>query len=38
MSKYRIREGSVADRARYVLLGLGFWAMIFGAIVTTYPL
>lgn len=38
MKKYRVREGSVADRTRRVLLGLGFWAVIFGAIVTTYPL
>lgn len=37
MKKYRVREGSIADWARAIALGVGFWAMIFAAIVTTYP-
>ena len=37
MKKYRIREGSIADIARAVFLGVGFWAIIFWSIVTTYP-
>lgn len=35
--RYRVREGSLIDRVRYGLLGFGFWAVIFAAIVTTYP-
>ncbi len=37
MFRYRVREGSIADYARHILLGLSFWAVIIGAIVTTYP-
>ena len=37
MLKYRIREGSLIDLVRHGLVGLGFWAVIFWAIVTTYP-
>ena len=36
--KYKIREGSIADYARIVALGSGFWALFFWAVVTTYPL
>ena len=36
--KYRVREGSIADHARVVLAGVGFWAVIFWGIVTTYPM
>ena len=35
--RWRIREGSIADHGRYVLAAIGFWAVIFGAIVTSYP-
>jgi hypothetical protein len=35
--RYRVRQGSAIDRVRYGLLGIGFWAVIFAAIVTTYP-
>lgn len=38
MKKYRVREGSIADHARFFALAAGFWAVIFGAIVTTYPI
>ena len=38
MKKYRIREGSIADIGRYVIVGIGFWSIIFAAIVTTYPI
>jgi hypothetical protein len=37
MKKYRIREGSIADIARAVLVGVVFWSIIFWSIVTTYP-
>lgn len=38
MSKrYQIREGSVADIARAVVLGAAFWGVIFWAILTSYP-
>jgi len=37
MKKYRIREGSIADITRAVLLGVVFWAIIFWSIVTAYP-
>lgn len=37
MKKYKIREGSIADYARIIALSAAFWAVIFGAIVTTYP-
>ena len=36
MSKYRIREGSIADYAIAAVGSTGFWAIIFWAIVTTY--
>lgn len=36
MKKYTVREGSIADVARAVLLAVGFWSLIFWAIVTTY--
>lgn len=35
---YRVREGSVADYARVGLAAVGFWAMFFAVMVTTYPL
>lgn len=38
MKKYKVREGSIVDHARACALAAGFWAVIFGAIVTTYPL
>ena len=38
MRKYRVREGSVADHGRYALAIIGFWAMFFAVMVTTYPL
>ena len=37
MKKYRVREGSIADYGRVILLGIGFWALFFAAVVTTYP-
>jgi len=37
MKRYRIREGSAADLFRIVLTAVAFWAVIFEAIVTTYP-
>lgn len=37
MKKYRVREGSIADYVRMIVLSAAFWAVIFGAIVTTYP-
>lgn len=38
MKKYRVREGSIADYGRMIALSAAFWAVIFGAIITTYPL
>lgn len=38
MKKYRVREGSIADYARNIALGVGFWGVIFWGIVTTYPM
>ncbi len=38
MKKYRVREGSIADYARMIALSAAVWAVIFGAIVTTYPM
>ena len=35
--RWRIREGSIADYGRMVLVAAGFWAVIFAAMVTTYP-
>lgn len=37
MKKYRVREGSTIDFVRACALAAGFWAVIFAAIVTTYP-
>ena len=37
MKKYKIREGSIADYVRMIALAAAFWAVIFGAIITTYP-
>lgn len=37
MKKYRVREGSMADHLRICAAGAGFWAVIFAAIITTYP-
>lgn len=37
MRKYRAREGSAIDFVRACALATGFWAVIFAAIVTTYP-
>lgn len=36
MSRYRVREGSLIDRARYAMAGLGFWAAIIGTFYVTY--
>ncbi len=39
MSKrYRVREGSIADYIRIGAVSAGFWAVIIGAIVTSYPM
>ena len=35
--RFRIREGSLADYARIVALGVGFWGLFFWAVVTSYP-
>ncbi len=37
MKRYKVRENSIADWARMLALAAGFWAMIFWAIVTSYP-
>lgn len=37
MKRYRVREGSVADWARGIMLAAGFWGMIFWSIITAYP-
>ena len=37
MKKYRVREGSIAGWARVVMTALAFWALIFWAVVTSYP-
>lgn len=37
MKKYTVREGSIADYARFIILCIGFWALFFAAVVTTYP-
>lgn len=37
MKKYKVREGSIADHVRAGALAVGFWAVIFGAIITAYP-
>ncbi len=37
MKRYRIRENSIVDVARILALAAGFWAVIFAAILTTYP-
>lgn len=36
--KYRVREGSIADYARNIVLWTGFAGIIFWAIVSTYPM
>lgn len=36
MKRYRVREGSIADIARYAFAGLMFGLMIGWAIITTY--
>lgn len=37
MFKYRVREGSIADWTRVIVLGLAFWGLIFWAILGSYP-
>lgn len=36
MSKYRIREGSIADWARVVITGTAFWGLIIGLTAVAY--
>ena len=38
MRKYRIRENSIADYGRYILVGLLFGAIMGMVINSTYPL
>lgn len=38
MKRYRIREGSVADFARYIIAGLMFGMLMGMAINSAYPL
>ena len=38
MKKYRIREGSIADYGRVILVGLMFGLMIGLAAITSYPM
>ena len=38
MKKYRIREGSIADYARYIIAGLMFGVFMGIVINTTYPI
>lgn len=37
MRRYRVREGSIADYGRMILLAAGFWGLFFAVMVTTYP-
>lgn len=38
MKKYRIREGSIADIARIIGVGIAFWGAIFAMAVQCYPM
>lgn len=38
MKKYRVKEGSIADHTRVILVAAGFWGLIFWGIVTSYPM
>ena len=38
MKKYRVRQGSIADHGRIVLIGIIFWAMLLGTAVSAYPM
>lgn len=33
---YRVREGSLIDKMRYGMAGIGFWAVIIGTFYLTY--
>lgn len=37
MKKYRVREGSVADYGRVLLLGVIFWGALFWMAAGSYP-
>ena len=37
MRRWRVREGSIADYGRIVIMSVGFWAVFFAVAVTTYP-
>ena len=38
MRRYKVRDGSIADYLRITAASVGFWAVIFWAILTTYPM
>ena len=36
--KYKIREGSIADYARFIGIGMIFWGALFALAVQSYPM
>ena len=38
MKKYRVREGSIADYARMLGIGVLFWGILFAVAVQNYPM